>query len=91
MIKNASISSLVSVILFTATTFTVSKFQTSYLVGANFGWPFIFFTTEPDKKVMADKYFSFINLSIDFLICVLIGFLLVQLLSFGKREKRHLA
>ncbi len=74
MIKNASLSSLVSVILFTASTFTVSKFQTSYLVGAKFGWPLVFFSSEPDKEVMADKYFSFLNLSIDFFICVAAGF-----------------
>lgn len=91
MIKNASIVSLVSVLLFTATTFTVSKFQTSYLVGANFGWPLVFFSSDPDKQIMANKYFSFLNLSIDFLICVAISFLLVQIFSNNKRQKRRLA
>jgi len=91
MIKNLSLTSLVSVVFFTAYTFTVSKFQTSYLVGAKFGWPLVFFSTEPDKQIMADRYFSFVNLSIDFLICFVFSFLLVQLLSFGKRNKRHLA
>ena len=91
MIKNLSMASLVSVILFTASTFTVSKFQPSYLVGANFGWPLVFFTTDPDKEILADKYFSFANLSLDFLICAIISFLIVQFLSVGKREKRRLA
>lgn len=91
MIKNVSRSSFVSVILFTAYTFTVSKFQPSYLAGAKFGWPFVFFTTEPDKQIMAGRYFSFLNLSIDFAICFIFSFLLVQLLSFGKRDKRRLA
>lgn len=92
MTKIISIASLVSVLLFTATTFTVSKFQTSYLVGANFGWPLAFFTSDPDKQIMANRSFSFLNLSIDFLICVVIGFLMVHFLSLGsKREKRRLA
>ena len=92
MTKNVSIASLISVILFTATTFPISKFQPSYLVGANFGWPLAFFTSDPDKDIMADKSFSFLNLSIDFLICVVISFLMMHLLSLsGKREKRRLA
>lgn len=89
--KNVSIASLISVLLFTAATFPVSKFQTSYLVGANFGWPLAFFTSDPDKQIMAGRYFSFMNLSIDFSICALISFLMVHFLSLGKREKRRLA
>lgn len=91
MIKNASATSFVSVALFTALTYTSSKFLPSGLAGAKFGWPFVFFTTDPEKEIMAGKSFSLLNLSIDFMICLSIGFLLVQLLSVDKRRKSKLA
>jgi general stress protein CsbA len=91
MIKQLSATSFVSVVLFTAINYTHSKFLTSYLIGANFGWPFVFFTSDPEKEIMAGKSFSLINLSIDFFICLIIGFLLVQILSVRKRRKNNLA
>lgn len=91
MIKQLSVTSFVSVVLFTAVNYTHSKFLTSYLIGANFGWPLVFFTSDPEKEIMAGKSFYLLNLSIDFLICLVIGFLLVQMLSIRKRRRNNLA
>ncbi len=91
MIKHASATSFVSVILFTAFTYTYSKFVTTASDGAKFGWPLVFFSTDPEKEIMAGNSFSLFNLSVDLMICIAMGFLIVQLLSLDKRRKKRLA
>ncbi|MBA4197960.1 MAG: hypothetical protein C0459_10435 [Chitinophaga sp.] len=88
MIKYVSLSSLISSFLFVAITFTASKFQ-SFSQNV-IGYPFVFFSAEQDKFIGADKQFSLLNFSADFLICIMAGLLIVKVISFGFRPTRIL-
>jgi len=91
MTKKLSFVSLIAVLLFIGTNFCFSNFESYYLQGARLGWPLLFFSAEPEKQLMATKYFSLINFTIDFLIFTSIAILLVLLKTAGKKNKRHLA
>lgn len=90
MIKYASVTSLLSTFLFIAVTFTASKFQ-SFNQNIYFGYPFIFFTSDAEKIIDADKSFSAFNLCADILIFVMASMLVVKLLSLGVRPARQLS
>ncbi|MDE3234599.1 MAG: hypothetical protein KGO81_01500 [Bacteroidota bacterium] len=89
MIKYASIASLVTVITFVSVTFTAGKFQT-FSNNIRFGWPFNFFTSEPEYIIGAEKQFSLLGLTADLVICFIFSLLVVQIIAIGKKPAKKM-
>jgi hypothetical protein len=87
MTKKISVISLISVITFTALNFATSQFHNAYDDESRIGWPFIFFTADPEKQIDASRSFFFLNFLLDWLICILISVTLVYLFSSDKKVK----
>jgi hypothetical protein len=87
MIKYASVTSLITTILFVALNFTTSKFQ-AFNNNIHFGYPFVFFTSEPEYLNGANKDFSLFNLGIDLICCLTVACLIVSLFTRMKQVKK---
>ncbi len=88
--KKASLASLITVVLFVSVTFSVSKFTSPFQNYTSFGWPLVFFYAEPEKQIMAERYFSLFNLLLDILLYSIISFVLIKTVWI-KRGKKYLA
>jgi hypothetical protein len=88
--KKTSVITLVSSLVFTAITFTSTKFASTFNDYSQFGWPFVFFSAEPEKQINSQNSFVLPALLIDVVLCVIISYLLVTVLSlFGVKRKRE--
>ncbi len=89
--KNVSFISLITVVLFTAITFSTSDIETNFTDTDIFGWPLAFFTAAPENLINAKDTFSVLNLLADILLCVTVAFVIKKIVDALKieRKKNH--
>ncbi len=90
MIKKISAVSLIAVILFLSSNMTTTRLHNAYTDESKIGWPFVFFTAEPEKQIDAGRFFSSLYLGLDLLICIAASFVLFYLFPTGKKASRPL-
>jgi len=90
MTKIAPSTILLTTIVFIAINFSTSKFQ-SFSRNIQFGFPFTFFTSEPEKLIGASNSFSALNLSLDILSVLICCGIIVKFLSVQFRHEKNAA
>ena len=86
--KKVSFISLLTVILFTAITFSKTDVEENFSNYNKFGWPRTFFVAAPENLNNAKDAFSFLSLSIDILFCVAIAFIIKKIIDVLKVERK---
>jgi|GEM_PF-1298087 hypothetical protein len=86
--KNVSLISLITVVLFTAITFSTSDVEANFSDTDIFGWPFAFFTAAPENLINAKDSFSIINLLADILFCIIIAYGIRKVINALKVERK---
>lgn len=88
MNKNLSLTSLLAVALFMASTFVTANFNSAFGELDKLGYPFVFFSSSSNKEFLDTQSFSAISLIANFAICFSIAFLLVSLFSLLKVDRK---
>lgn len=87
MNKNMSITSLLAVALFMASTFVTANFNTSFGELDKLGYPFVFFSSSSNKEFADNQSFSALSLIANLAICFAAAYGIISLFSLLKVDR----
>jgi hypothetical protein len=86
--KTISLVSLITIILFTATTLFTSDIEDNFTDADIFGWPFKFFIAAPENLIGAKDTFYGFNFAGDVVLCLLVAYFIRSILVAFKLERK---